>query len=300
MSRRSWRWTWRRVGTAAPSTLELRQEPAGAKEVGADETHHRMRKTEDRGEEIRSPETEVERPEESEDNRKIRVEAKARCRAGDLAVGTFNVLTFACNGKNSIGHSEVILNVCQELGCDIIGLQEARPDGQSTFIAAGRTGFCSGADSSKYERKKTHGVRLAVREPIVAWMEKGSLVVECINGSLMKVCIQHQGKSNRVSCLVVYVQTLCSFARQEHRGWNALDIVVAEVPIGAHLFVLIDANARMGKRQSRCADSTVICVYGRHELNDNGERLLLHTVENNLALLKTFCATPNRGVSHTF
>ena len=52
-------------------------------------------------------------------------------------MGTFNVRTLAFNAKNGIGHSEVILKVCQELGCDVIGLQETRRDGQSTFTAAG-------------------------------------------------------------------------------------------------------------------------------------------------------------------
>ena len=44
--------------------------------------------------------------------RELRVEAKARSRAGELVVGTFNVRTLAFNGKNGIGHSEVILKVC--------------------------------------------------------------------------------------------------------------------------------------------------------------------------------------------
>ena len=76
---------------------------------------------------------------------------------------TFNVRTLAFDGKNGIGHSEVILKLCQELGCDVIGLQETRRDGRSAFTAAGYTVFCSGADGSKCERKGTHGVGLAVR-----------------------------------------------------------------------------------------------------------------------------------------
>ena len=96
--------------------------------------------------------------------RKLRVEAKPRSRAGEVVVGTFNVRTLAFNGKNGIGHSEVILRVCQELGCDVIGLEETRRDGQSTFTAAGYTVFCSEAGGSNYEKKKaTHGVGLAVR-----------------------------------------------------------------------------------------------------------------------------------------
>ena len=42
----------------------------------------------------------------------------------------------------------------------------------------------------------------------------------------------------------------------------------------------------------------VLGAYGRDELNDNGERLLLHAAENRLALLNTSFATPKRGVSY--
>ena len=109
--------------------------------------------------------------------RKLRVEAKARSRAEELVVGTVNVRTLTGNGKNGIGYSEVILKVWQELGCNVIGFQETKRDGQSTFTTAGYTVFRSGADGSKYERKGTHGVGLAVRESIVAGVEKGGLVV---------------------------------------------------------------------------------------------------------------------------
>ena len=56
-------------------------------------------------------------------------------------MGTFNVRTLAFNGKNGIGHSEVTMKVCHELGCDVIGLHETRRDRQSTFTAAGHTVF---------------------------------------------------------------------------------------------------------------------------------------------------------------
>ena len=131
--------------------------------------------------------------------RKLRVEAKARSRAEELVVGTVNVRTLTGNGKNGIGYSEVILKVWQELGCNVIGFQETKRDGQSTFTTAGYTVFRSGADGSKYERKGTYSVGLAVRESIVAGVEKGGLVVECISARLMKVRIQLEGKSNGVS-----------------------------------------------------------------------------------------------------
>ena len=47
---------------------------------------------------------------------------------------------------------------------------------------------------------------------------------------------------------------------------------------------------------------TVRCwvLTGAMELNDNGERLLLHETDNKLALLNTFFATLNDGISYTF
>ena len=47
-------------------------------------------------------------------------------------------------------------------------------------------------------------------------------------------------------------------------------------------------------------DSKVLGAYGRDELNDNGERLLIHATDDQLSLLNTYYATPGRGISHTF
>ena len=54
----------------------------------------------------------------------LRSDASARYRAGELVVGRLNVRTLAFNSKNGIGFSEVIMKVCQELGCDVVGLQD--------------------------------------------------------------------------------------------------------------------------------------------------------------------------------
>ena len=67
---------------------------------------------------------------------KIRTGARARSRAGELVVGTYNVRTLVFKSTNSIGHAEVILKTCKDAGCDIIGLQEVRRNGQSAFTAA--------------------------------------------------------------------------------------------------------------------------------------------------------------------
>ena len=115
-------------------------------------------------------------------------------------MGTFNVHTLAFKGTNGIGHAEVILKTCDDRVCDVIGLQKVRRDGQSDFSAAGYVVFYSGADGGKHEKRK-HGVGLAVRESIVAGMDKGDVAVECISARLIKVRIQSKGKSNGKSLL---------------------------------------------------------------------------------------------------
>ena len=144
---------------------------------------------------------------------KTRTDARARSRAGELVVGTYNVRTLAFKGTNGRGHAEVILKTCEDAGCDVIGLQEVRRNGQSVFTAAGYVVLCSGADGGKYKKKGNHGVGLAVREFIVAGMDKRDVAVKCINARLMKVRIQLKRKSN--GC--VFHCRLCSHSRQEHQ-----------------------------------------------------------------------------------
>ena len=66
--------------------------------------------------------------------------------------------------------------------------------------------FCSRADGGKHEKKGNHGVGYAVRESIVAGMDKGDVAVESISARLMKVRIRLNGKSNGVSLIVGYDQ----------------------------------------------------------------------------------------------
>ena len=44
----------------------------------------------------------------------------------------------------------------------------------------------------------------------------------------------------------------------------------------------------------------VLGAFGRDELNDNGERLLIHATDNKLALLNTYYAASARGITYTF
>ena len=69
------------------------------------------------------------------------------------------------------------------------------------------------------------------------------------------------------------------------------------------LFVLMDANARTGRRekgQVGSKDSKFLAAYGRDTLNDNGELLMSFANNYDLALVNTLDSAPKDGVSHTF
>ena len=89
---------------------------------------------------------------------KFRTDARARSRAGELVVGTYNVRTLAFKGTNGIGHAEVILNTCEDAGFDAIGLQEVRRNGQSAFWAAGYLVVCAQEQTEEStKRRETTG-----------------------------------------------------------------------------------------------------------------------------------------------
>ena len=60
------------------------------------------------------------------------------------------------------------------------------------------------------------------------------------------------------------------------------------------LFVLMDANARTGRRKKGGVGSKnniIIDAYGRDTLNDNGELLLSFVNNHDLAIVNTFVST---------
>ena len=76
-----------------------------------------------------------------------------------------------------------------------------------------------------------------------------------------------------------------------------------DVPRHEQLFVLMDANARTGRRKKGgvgSKDNKILGAYGRDTLNDNGELLLSFANNDDLAIVNAFFSTPKGGVSHTF
>ena len=76
-----------------------------------------------------------------------------------------------------------------------------------------------------------------------------------------------------------------------------------EVPKHEQLFALMDANARMGRRekgQVGSEDRIFLGAYGRDTVNDNGGLLLFFANNHDLALVNTFFSTLKGGVSYAF
>ena len=60
-----------------------------------------------------------------------------RARTRERVIATHNLQMMAVDGKHGVGRAAEVLDVYQDLGCDIIGLQETRRSGQSDLLQAG-------------------------------------------------------------------------------------------------------------------------------------------------------------------
>ena len=204
------------------------------------------------------------------------------------------------DGTHGVGRALDLLSVYNRLGCDVIGLQETRRSGHSTFAQVGYLVYCSGECGGENGGKKGQGgVGLAVRTSIT----RAARPPVFISDRLLKVTLELRGRAKAVTFFAAYAPTETQNASNKHAFWTSLDRVVEEVPKHEQLFVLIDANALTGRRekgQVGIKDSKVLGAYSRDTLNDNRELLLSFANNHGLALVNTFFSTPKGGVSRPF
>ena len=112
-------------------TVALRQEPGWTKGDGEKEILCEKRRVEGRKSDARKKRRGRRRFRRAA--QKICTGARARSRAEEVVMGTYNVRTLVFKGTNGIGNAKVIVKTCEDAGCDIIGLQEVRRDEQSAF-----------------------------------------------------------------------------------------------------------------------------------------------------------------------
>ena len=122
-----------------------------------------------------------------------------------LVIATHNVRTMAMNGKHGVGRAAEVLDVYQEMGCDIIGLQGTRRSGQSALLQAGHVVYCSGESRGEGGGKKGEGrVGLAVRKSI---SHAEARPPELISDRLLKVTLELFGRVRAVRFVVWYAPT---------------------------------------------------------------------------------------------
>ena len=225
---------------------------------------------------------------------------RSRARGREITVATHNVRTMAVDGKHGVGRALDVLSVYDRLGCDFIGLQETRRSGHLAFSQAGYLVYCSGECSDKNGGNKGQGrVRLAVRTSTT----RAARPPEFISDRLLKVTLELRGRAKAVTFFVAYALTETYNASYKHAFWATFDRAVKGVPRHEQLFMLMDANARTGRREKGgvgSKDNKSLGAYGRDTLNDNGELLLSFANNHDLAIVNTFFSTPKGGVSHTF
>ena len=111
----------------------------------------------------------------------------------------------------------------------------------------------------------------------------------------MHQCTPPESPYFDVTFVVAYAPTEDATEGEKAKFMSAHKSTVKPVPAREHVFVLTDANARMGKRGEGGGeiDSKVLGAYGRDVLNENGMLLLGFPEDNQLALLNIFFSTPN-------
>ena len=194
--------------------------------------------------------------------------------------------------------------VCQEMGCEIVGLQETsvwRSD-QSALLQAGHVVHSSGRPGGDGAGKKGQGGAGLGARKIICRAEVRS--PEFISSRLLlKVTLELCGRARTVTFVVGHVPTDTEATGEKHAFWTALDRVVKGVSEHEQLFALMVANARTERRGEGGfgnEECRVLGAYGRDTLDDSGERLLAFSANHGLALLDIFFSRTKNATSHTF
>ena len=135
----------------------------------------------------------------------MRTVARARSRLDELTFGRFNLCTAVNNGVNGIDHIVTLLRPFASKGCDGVGLQETKRDGNFETVSSGYRVYFSADCGGVKGRKQQHGAGLAIIEKIVKKAGKGGIATECISARLPMAQISI--RSNCVTAVVAYTPT---------------------------------------------------------------------------------------------
>ena len=126
---------------------------------------------------------------------------------------------------------------------------------------------------------------------------------EFVSDRLLKAILEVRDRAKAVAFVVAYAPTETQSASNNQAFWTTLDRAVQDVAKHEQLFVLMNANARTGRREKGgvgSKDNKNLGAYGRDTLNKNGQLLLFFANNHVPTLMDTFFSTPKGGVSHYF
>ena len=191
--------------------------------------------------------------------------ARARQKGRLVRVATYNVRTLAVKGANGYGRDYSVLYEAARLDISVVGLQETRRTGRTEFAAAGFQVFCCGSEAGGH-----HGVGLALKQSICS---NSTYTTEYVDERLMTMRFEISGQSGAVNFVSAYAPTEVSKDETKQAFWDRLDSVVQRIPTKECVYVLMDANARTGRRieGESLQHEGILGAFGRDELNDNGK-----------------------------
>ena len=147
---------------------------------------------------------------------------------------------------HGVGRAQDVLSAYDRLGCGLISLQETRRSGHLAFSQAGYLVYCNGECGGENGGKKGQdGMGLAVR----TFITRAARPPEFTSDRLLKVILELRGRAKAVMFIVAYAPTETQNASDKHAFWTSSDRAMEEVPKHEQLFMLMDANARTGRRE---------------------------------------------------
>ena len=116
------------------------------------------------------------------------------------------------------------------------------------------------------EKPRLHGVGLAIKETLLAFVEPP------VAGTERILALRMSTESGPANIISAYAPTLCSPPGEEDAFYEALVEMISGIPNSDAIYLLGDFNARVGADHG--AWPSCLSVHRRSKINDNGQRLL--------------------------
>ena len=127
------------------------------------------------------------------------------------------------------------------LDISVVGPQETKRAGRKEFAVARFRVFCCGSEVGEH-----HWVRLAVKESICS---NSTYTTEYADERLMAMRFEISGQSGAINFVSAYPTFEVSKDETKQAFWDRFGSLVQRIPVKECVYVLMDANARTGRRK---------------------------------------------------